>query len=398
MANLRYRSNRRTYLLEYRDPGDTTNDPRGRRYQINVGPDKETAEMLLLEVERKIRLVQAGLLEKVGHILGKDKQNEEQRNRIRIADLKGFHANLARKELNHKEETIGVYNNAFDSFISAVGNQYVDEITVADVRAWRDVLMGDVPGTNSKPSDGETPKSKTTISMWGRSLKAAWNRAIKEQYAEQNPFRDVRWAGPSETRRRDKSMSVEEVDRLLRVTRESGELQLWVYFLCLLYTGLRRQELLRIQGKHIDLENRTLLVMITKKRGEPIWMKVPINKQLYAILREIDIKPEEYLFKTTARKKVHRESGKPWSKWYVTHKFKEMAAKAGLPERYTLHSFRKTFITYLSEKGVPTNIIQRLVGHSSPTITFQEYDSSEAVSYAPFVDLMDIGAKSDEDE
>jgi integrase len=69
-----------------------------------------------------------------------------------------------------------------------------------------------------------------------------------------------------------------------------------------------------------------------------------------------------------------------------------MADKAGLPERYTLHSFRKTFVTYLHEKGIPTNIIQRLVGHSSPSITFLEYDSTDALSYAQFVVQMDIGA------
>ena len=80
----------------------------------------------------------------------------------------------------------------------------------------------------------------------------------------------------------------------------------------------------------------------------------------------------------------------------MTHKFREIANKANLPKRYTLHSFRKTYITYLSKKGIPTNIIQRLVGHSSPSITFQEYDETDALAYRRFADEMDIGAESDE--
>ena len=69
-----------------------------------------------------------------------------------------------------------------------------------------------------------------------------------------------------------------------------------------------------------------------------------------------------------------------------------MRDKAKLPKHYTLHSLRRTYVTYLHEKGIPTNIIQRLIGHSSPTITYLEYDSSEALSFARFAEEMDIGS------
>lgn len=381
MARLRRRKDRDdTYLLDYVDPSD------GRRYQINVGPSREIAEIWLAKCQERIALVKLGHLERVGKLTqadieGKRKQAEEQREKqVRISEYRKFHESLARNELGHKKDTISVYNSAFSSLQSVIGDTYLDAVDVSEVRRWRDVLR-------------KEGKSKTAESMWGRSLKAAWNRAIKEGYAKQNPFREVKFPGQSETRRKDKNMKPEEVEKLLEVIDASGEKQFANYVRCLLYTGLRRAEILSLRGENVDLQRRILEVTITKKRGEPLKMKVPITNALYQVLAGMDIKPGEYLFKTTARKNEYRQRGTPWEKAHVTHKFKEFLRLAGLAnaERYSLHSLRRTYITYLHEKGIPTNIIQQLVGHSSPLMTM-EYDSSTALSYRQFAEQMDIGS------
>ena len=65
-----------------------------------------------------------------------------------------------------------------------------------------------------------------------------------------------------------------------------------------------------------------------------------------------------------------------------------MVVKAKLPESFTLHSLRHTYVTYLREKGVPIDIVQRLVGHTSPMMTWDTYDHTEALSFRQFANMV----------
>ena len=47
-----------------------------------------------------------------------------------------------------------------------------------------------------------------------------------------------------------------------------------------------------------------------------------------------------------------------------------LVRKAELSEDYSLRSLKQTYVTYLEEKGVPIDVIQRLVSHTSPNITW----------------------------
>jgi integrase len=404
VANLRKRKDRGTWELEYRDIGDTEKDPDGKRYRINFKSDEKSAKEALRKVESKILLVELGTLDKVGHILEGNEGKKQQETKgtrekcKRISEFKVWHEQRARNELDHKQDTISTYNNAFNSIEEFFENKYVHTLTEEDVREWKEnaTKVESVKDANGKRVRRRTKNklSKTALSMYGRSLKAAWTRAIKDGFADENPFK-IRWPGPSETRRKNASMTVEEVEKILQVTLDSGYVRLHTYFQLGAHTGLRRGETLRIQGKHIDMAQKILTIYITKKRGEPQQLKVPINKHLFEILKDVRIEPEEFLFQTHAWS--HKDVPRPWTKWYVTHKFKELAKKAGLPQRYTLHSFRKTFVTYLHQKGIPTNVIQRLIGHSSPSITFMEYDNTDALAYRQFADEVDFGSKPEDE-
>jgi integrase len=78
------------------------------------------------------------------------------------------------------------------------------------------------------------------------------------------------------------------------------------------------------------------------------------------------------------------------NKDFVTHKFKEYIRAASLPEHHTLHSLRHTYATYLRQKGVPLDIIYRLLGHSSPVVTSEHYDHTIAIHFRQQADLVDF--------
>ena len=63
------------------------------------------------------------------------------------------------------------------------------------------------------------------------------------------------------------------------------------------------------------------------------------------------------------------EIGGPMSDRYVRKFLKRAADKAGIIKRVHPHGFRHTHAVELIEEGVPLNIVQRQLGHSSAVIT-----------------------------
>ena len=111
-------------------------------------------------------------------------------------------------------------------------------------------------------------------------------------------------------------------------------------------------------------------------------LELPINTGLQRVIQGMD-NGSGYVFGSTEL------PGKPWNKHWVSHKFKRILSLADLPDEYSLHSLRHTYATHLREKGVPRDIIQSLLGHSSPDTT-TIYDHSDALYFRQFDDMVDF--------
>jgi len=81
--------------------------------------------------------------------------------------------------------------------------------------------------------------------------------------------------------------------------------------------------------------------------------------------------------------------GQPWNKDWVTHKFKRELKRAGLPDHYSLHSLRHTYTTHLRMQGVPRDVIQALLGHTTPETT-SVYDHTRALYFRQFADMINF--------
>jgi site-specific recombinase XerD len=88
---------------------------------------------------------------------------------------------------------------------------------------------------------------------------------------------------------------------------------------------------------------------------------VPINEVLRGLLlQKLQNRVGEYIFSL---------GGSPIKPDFFTHKFKEAVRAAKLPEKLHVHSLRHTFATWLVQGGISIYEIQRLLGHSSITVT-----------------------------
>ena len=133
------------------------------------------------------------------------------------------------------------------------------------------------------------------------------------------------------------------------------------YLLLVLFTGLRRNEAMKLTWENVDLADKTLTVPETKN-GEA--HSLPLSSFLFKLLSERYERwgePTGYVFPS-------------WSKHghltNVQHGMKLLQA-AGLA--YTLHDLRRTFITTAERLDISIYTVKRLANHKHTDVTGKHY-------------------------
>ena len=123
------------------------------------------------------------------------------------------------------------------------------------------------------------------------------------------------------------------------------------------YTGLREQELAHLHWADLNLAKGILSVRAKPEEGfiPKGWeeRKVPLHPELVAILKELPRRHETFVFPSF--------KGNP--NGHLLRMLKDVVGRAGLPGRWYLHKFRKTFATRALEKGADIRTVQALLGH-----------------------------------
>jgi len=133
-------------------------------------------------------------------------------------------------------------------------------------------------------------------------------------------------------------LSLDQVERLAQLCPITGDaVRLAVY------TGLRRDELLRLERRHLAGD---LIVLDTNtKSGEP--RTVPVPAQAQHLLDRIPF---------------------PFTAFVLRREFEEARAKAGIPQ-IRLHDLRHSYASVLVQRGVELKMVGTLLGHSSTAVT-----------------------------
>lgn len=359
-------------------------DVDGKRYRIPTGTsDRKVAELWLRKAEEILSQAKLGLVEKVGRIdanviAGKEKKKKS----LTLEELKTVYEDRARHDLELAENSIELNNMSLKSFIGSAGNKRLSDLSAEDVRQWKRKLV-------------EDGRSKTTLSIYHRHLRAIFNRTMKWKMIDINPFDQVEISRGRRKEAQEKNMAYEEVVKLLKTIDDSGDHLFGLFVRFVLYTACRRNEILFLQYEDIDLEAISITVR-PQKTGK--LLELPINKALKRVIDGMEIR-QGYIFQTQSQSRGAAAKKQPWHQDFVTHKFKKYVRTAGLPEHYTLHSLRHTYATHLRKQGVPLDIVQRLLGHASSRTTEDNYDHSVALHFRAQADLVDFeGQDSGVDE
>ena len=126
-----------------------------------------------------------------------------------------------------------------------------------------------------------------------------------------------------------------------------------------LNTGMRRGEILNLRWAQVDFRSRLVHVIKTKRAKNRI---VPMNKTLYETLKALRAE-------ASGPDKVYA--------WKHVQKAYEKARAGGRLEGLRLHDLRHTFATRLIQAGVDVFTVQKILGHSTITMSMRYVHSFE---------------------
>jgi integrase len=208
------------------------------------------------------------------------------------------------------------------------------------------------------------------------------------------------------TGRPSKSLTLEQARSLISHARTS---RLHAYVILCLMTGCRTEEARALQWDHVDLEGAPDAVPSVPPHVA-VWRSVRSHgdvktKKSRRTLRLPAIAVEALREHKTAQSREQLIAGPAWEDRglvfatqlggpldaaNVRRAFKKVCDDAGLGSGWTPRELRHTFVSIMSEQGVPVEEIAHLVGHSTTSTTETVYRKELRPVISTGAEIMDL--------
>lgn len=184
------------------------------------------------------------------------------------------------------------------------------------------------------------------------TLKVFFNWAVRRQYLATNPLGALK--RPHHTHSRERVLSDDELKALLAHTMtERGRFNDIVSLL--VFTGQRKGEIANLAWTEIDDGQLVFPAARTKNKREHV---IPLGEHALRLLETIE-GGNHHVFSTPDDDKPFNGFGKSTAR---------MLEETGL-DHFTLHDLRRTFATNHARIGTPIHVTEKLLNHSSGTIS-----------------------------
>jgi len=204
-----------------------------------------------------------------------------------------------------------------------------------------------------------------TANTYLRTLSAFGSFLVSEGYRSDNPVRGI--PKVKEPQHYPRTLSDEQLVALLNQpnTKTFAGLRDLTMMLLMCDAGLRVSEVCGLTVSDVDLSQGFVLVRQGKGRKERV---VPIGETTLTMLRRyLSIRlskslPTDKLFVTAY--------GEPMNRRRVHHRLTAYARKANIEGvRVSPHTLRFTFVRKWLQSGGDSLVLQRILGHTTPTMT-----------------------------
>ena len=161
---------------------------------------------------------------------------------------------------------------------------------------------------------------------------------------------------------------IRDLGKLLEIKRrlKRGNPRNYLLFTLGINTALRIGDLLSLRVRDV-VENgkvKEFLTLREHKTGKDKRIKLndSAREAIELYLAKVDPQPSEWLFKSP-------RTGKPLTRVQAWRLLNDWSREVGIADRVGTHTLRKTWGYQARKAGVPLELIQAKLGHSSPAIT-----------------------------
>ena len=236
---------------------------------------------------------------------------------------------------------------------------------------WLKPVLGKIPMKDIVPFNLEKvlknlqsrERRPATIKYVFAIFRQIWNMARRKGYVQgDSPSKSEDVKLPKVNNKRERFLSQDEADLLLERLKEKSEHQYEIALLSL-HTGMRAGEIHKLTGECLNFENSTIWIRDSKgDKSRHVFMTEPLKeilKERYAQYGKGPLFPGR-------QGKIIPEPSHTFSR--LANELFNQGASDPL-QRVTFHTLRHTFASWLVMAGTPLYTVQRLLGHSSITIT-----------------------------
>lgn len=275
--------------------------------------------------------------------------NDCRQNIILMSDLINyFKENIAQERYASPEK----YDTMFQWWIDKIGTIKVRELSASMLSSCKQILATEKITKKGK----EIVRGNNTINKYLMCLSAILTYAVKElELISVNPMSKIKLMQKPTGRTR--FLSDAEIDKLKSVCKEHSEI-LYLFFLLLLKTGGRFNEVRHLEVKDIDYLNNKVYFIDTKNKTH---RGVHVDKNTLSLLAE-------YLKKNNINSGYVFSSNKRGAELCDMKGIMEQAIrKAGLQD-FHIHDIRHTTASILARNGASLLEIAEILGQKSLTV------------------------------
>lgn len=293
-------------------------------------------------------------------------------------------------ELKLKTQTIRCYHNLKKRVYGAIGHMRLDKINVRTIQKFVTQLTEEKK-VNAK---GEVignlaPK---TIKHHIAFISTVFDYAVRMQMLQSNPCKNVTL--PTITTKEREIYTLDEVQQMLILFENESEVNFKyvIFFTLAAFTGLRRGELLGLEWKDFDFENRLMTVVRTSEwtKEKGIYTDTPKTKSSNRMLKIPSELTDKLLLFKEWQNRYKTNIGSKWvendrlfTKWNgepmgmrSPYKFFEKFCKRTGMRFVSIHSFRHFNATAMILNGVDVKTVQACLGHNDANTTLSIYAHS----------------------
>lgn len=240
-----------------------------------------------------------------------------------------------------------------DLWCEALGRKLLSDIRPVDVEKWMRARLT-APRRDDEP--GSLPWSAASVNRARAFLHRLFNIGMRNGWCDRNPVTLTR--KHNENNERDRWLGSRGADESARLRAASSDF-LWRCIVIAICTSLRLSEQLQLRWSDVDPPNR--LIRVPHPKGDRNKRWVPISDACLDALQGLPSRMRsEWVFPGRL--------GRPLSRWGLRKQFDAALTTAKIHD-LVWHDLRHTTASLLSQLGENAQIVQAVMGHSSPAMT-----------------------------